>query len=190
MTDIIACPACSQRLRVPMDKGDLSVRCPKCRHTWDWPTTEVDHRLSPFHIDDVEVSEECYNRYWGIGQDTFSQLKPSGKNEGDRLEDLWHQWGEIFEQEARGLLVQADDLEVGQFYAVHGQKNAFDGFECPAQNAGLAFKILAMNLPFVVGKFVCNPACYPYTLDSRFVTLMRVSDEFVKAQRPDAGQGS
>jgi hypothetical protein len=134
MTDIIACLVCDQKLRVPMDKGDLSVRCPRCGCAWDW-------------------SPE------GTGKTT-------------------------------GLIVLADDLDVGRYYAIYGQKNAFDGIECPPQWAGLAFKLLAMNLPFVVGKFVCNPACYPYTFDSRDVTFMRVSDDFVKAQRPDAGQRS
>src|SRR5947209_3805488 len=38
MTVDITCPVCNQKLRVPTDKGELSVRCPKCRHAWDWPT--------------------------------------------------------------------------------------------------------------------------------------------------------
>jgi hypothetical protein len=135
MTDIIACLICEQKLRVPMDKGDLSVRCPKCGYSWDWSPKEV-----------------------GVITRT------------------------------RGLIVQPDDLEVGQYYAIHGQKNTFDGFEWPAQCAGFAFQLLAINLPFVVGKMVCNPAICPYTFDSRFVTFMRVTDDFVKAQRPDGGQ--
>lgn len=114
MTDIIACLVCDQELRVPVDRGDLSVRCPKCGCAWDW---------SP--------------------KDTGLVRKTTG------------------------LIVQADDLEVGKFYGVHGQKNTFDAFECPAQNAGLAFKILAMNLPFVVGKFICNPACCPCGSEGR-----------------------
>jgi [CysO sulfur-carrier protein]-S-L-cysteine hydrolase len=136
MTDIIACLICGQQLRVPKDRGDLSVRCPKCGYSWDW----------------------------------------SPKNTG-------------FVMKTTGLIVQPDDLEIGQYYAIHSNKHAFDGVEYPAQNAGLVFRLLAINLPFVVGKFVCNPACYPFTFDCRWFTFMRVSDEFVKAQRPDAGQG-
>jgi DNA-directed RNA polymerase subunit RPC12/RpoP len=34
---VVSCPACSQRLSVPTDEGDLSVRCPMCNHLWDWP---------------------------------------------------------------------------------------------------------------------------------------------------------
>lgn len=31
---IIACPNCSQKLRVPIDLRELSVTCPKCKHKW------------------------------------------------------------------------------------------------------------------------------------------------------------
>jgi hypothetical protein len=91
MPVVLTCPRCNQKLRIPTDKGDLSVRCPKCRHAWEWSPTQVEspkqaeHQSHPFHIDDVEVSEECYNGYWGIGQNAFSQSKMSGmRNESER----------------------------------------------------------------------------------------------------------
>jgi hypothetical protein len=80
---------------------------------------------------------------------------------------------------SRGLLVQADDLEVGQFYAVYGSKNDPDE---PIQISGMAFRLMAVNLPFVVGRLVSNPNP-PLTFDSRFLTFMRVSEDYVLAQR-------
>ncbi len=35
--ETIACPACGQRLRVPADRGRLSVRCPKCGEEFSHP---------------------------------------------------------------------------------------------------------------------------------------------------------
>ena len=54
----------------------------------------------------------------------------------------------------KGLLVAPDDLQVGRFYAVYGLKND------PAQTHpifGQAFKVKAMNLPFLVGEVVSDP---------------------------------
>jgi len=31
---IILCPNCEQKLRVPSNRGELSIRCPKCRQDW------------------------------------------------------------------------------------------------------------------------------------------------------------
>ena len=33
---IIACPSCSQKLRAPSDLGELTLSCPKCKHSWQW----------------------------------------------------------------------------------------------------------------------------------------------------------
>ena len=33
---VIGCPACNQRLRVPIDRGNLELTCPQCRHNWRW----------------------------------------------------------------------------------------------------------------------------------------------------------
>lgn len=35
-TTIITCISCPQELRIPTDKGDLKVRCPKCKSSWTW----------------------------------------------------------------------------------------------------------------------------------------------------------
>ena len=80
-----------------------------------------------------------------------------------------------------GLIVQPDDLEVGHSYAVYGLKG---GPEQRVPVAGMAFRLLALNLPFVVGKLAADPTDPPLTFDARFLTFMRVTDEYVKAQRP------
>lgn len=85
----------------------------------------------------------------------------------------------------RGTVVQADDLEIGEFYAVYGLKRDSDE---PVQISGMAFELLAMNLPFIVGKLAYDPAHPPLTFDTRFMTFMRVTPEYVQAQRPDAGE--
>jgi hypothetical protein len=80
----------------------------------------------------------------------------------------------------KGLIVQPDDLGIGEFYAVYGLKRES---EEPVQISGMAFRLMAMNLPFVVGRLVSRPNP-PLTFDSRFLTFMKVSEDYVQAQRP------
>jgi hypothetical protein len=86
-----------------------------------------------------------------------------------------------------GLLVAADDLHVGKHYAVHGLKHAPDE---PVSVAGHAFKVLAINLPFVVAKIVSDASHPPVTFDIRYLNFMPVTPEYVEAQAsphvPDA----
>ncbi len=86
-----------------------------------------------------------------------------------------------------GLLVQPDDLEIGHYYAVHGLRN---DPEHPVPVAGMAFRVKAMNLPFVIGQIVAEPSQPAITFDVRFLSFMRVSQEFVDAQRPAENQGT
>jgi hypothetical protein len=81
----------------------------------------------------------------------------------------------------KGLLVPADDLAVGRFYCVHGVKGG------PTETwpiFGQSFQIKAINLPFVVGQLVSEPA-QRITFDVRYLDLMAVTKEFTDAQRPD-----
>jgi hypothetical protein len=87
----------------------------------------------------------------------------------------------------KGLLVQADDLELGQYYAVHSLKK--DPSE-PLPFAGQAFRLSALNLPFLIGKVVCNTEHPPVTLDVRFLNFLAVSPEYVKAQQPESSNVS
>lgn len=79
----------------------------------------------------------------------------------------------------KGLIVPPDDLAVGEWYSVYGLKHSGE----PIQVAGMAFRIVAMNLPYIVGRLASDPA-HPVTFDSRFLTFMRVDDNYVMAQRP------
>ncbi len=82
----------------------------------------------------------------------------------------------------RGLIAQADDFNVGEWLAVLGLKN---GSPKAVPIAGMAFRIVAMNLPFVIGRLASDPAHPPITFDSRYLSFMRVSDDFVMAQRQE-----
>lgn len=33
---IVICQNCQQKLRVPTNRGALSLKCPKCQHSWSW----------------------------------------------------------------------------------------------------------------------------------------------------------
>ena len=51
---ILSCPNadCGQQLRVPTDRGELRLTCPKCRNSWDWacpaPSGEQAAAAGPF----------------------------------------------------------------------------------------------------------------------------------------------
>ena len=85
----------------------------------------------------------------------------------------------------KGLHKAIDDLNVGEHYAVVGCKC----HDNPIPIAGLAFKVTAINLPFLVGKLVMDPSHAPITLDLRYLNLMSVDESFVNAQMPSVPQG-
>lgn len=78
----------------------------------------------------------------------------------------------------KGLLLAPDDLTIGKYVAVHSVKGSDQAFPF----LGHAAEIRAINLPFVVVKPVGHPEMD--TLDVRFLNLMPVTEEFVKAQTP------
>lgn len=86
-----------------------------------------------------------------------------------------------------GLIVHPDDLEIGRFYAVYGLK---DGLSETLPVSGLSFRLLAMNLPFLVGKLVNDPTHPPLTFDTRFMSFMKVTDDYVKAQQPQQAENA
>jgi hypothetical protein len=78
----------------------------------------------------------------------------------------------------KSLLLAPDDLEIGKYVAVHsikGTKHTLPFF-------GQAAQITAINLPFVVAKPVSDNGIA--TIDLRYLNLMPVSEEYVKAQTP------
>ena len=80
-----------------------------------------------------------------------------------------------------GLVVQADDLQIGGFYAVVGLKRDKNR---PVPISGQAFKVKAIDFPFMIGKLVSDPGNPPITFDVRYLSFMRVSLEYVQAQQP------
>jgi hypothetical protein len=82
-----------------------------------------------------------------------------------------------------GLVMAEDDLEVGQYVCVYSLKrNPDEG----AAILGQSLQIKAICLPYFVGQLLSDPAEPVLTLDCRFLRLMKVSDEFVAAQREGA----
>lgn len=76
--------------------------------------------------------------------------------------------------------VAPDDLEKDHYYAVTGCNC---GCKKPIPISGHAFKCTAVNRPFIVAEMVEDPS-QPQTFDTRLLSFMRVSDDYVEAQRP------
>jgi hypothetical protein len=83
----------------------------------------------------------------------------------------------------RGLILAPDDLEVGSHYMVYGLVGDPDA---PLSASGQPFQVKAINLPFVLGRWVADPLGPPVTVDVRLVLLMRASDDYVRAATPPA----
>ena len=99
-----------------------------------------------------------------------SQEKVVRQAKGENMNKLNHK--------KKGLLLAVDDLEVGKYVAIHSVKGSNQAFPF----FGHAGVIRAINLPFVVVKPVGNPELD--TLDVRYLNLMPVTDDFVRAQTP------
>lgn len=74
--------------------------------------------------------------------------------------------------------LQADDLEVGKYITVHSVK----GSNQPLSFFGVSAQIKAIELPYVVIQPTGNDETA--TIDIRYLNVMAVSEEFVKAQMP------
>ena len=75
--------------------------------------------------------------------------------------------------------ISEDALEPGQFVCVISLKQSEDG----APIMGQSLEIKAVCLPFFVARLLSDPAQPTLTLDCRYLNLMRVTKEFVDAQR-------
>jgi hypothetical protein len=75
--------------------------------------------------------------------------------------------------------IPEDDLAIGQFVCVYNLKKTD---EC-APIIGQSLEVKAVCLPFFVGKLLSDPSEPTLTLDCRYLNLMRVTKEFVDAQR-------
>lgn len=76
----------------------------------------------------------------------------------------------------KGLLLAADDLEVGRLVAIHHGTRQYRDF------CGASLQITAINLPFVVARLLPRPEISPLTLNVRDCVFMPVSEEFAAAQ--------
>lgn len=74
--------------------------------------------------------------------------------------------------------LQPDDLEVGKYITVHSIK----GSDQPLPFFGHSAQIKAIELPYIVILPTGNDETA--TIDTRYLNLMAVSEEFVKAQTP------
>ena len=84
-----------------------------------------------------------------------------------------------------GVMLAEDDLEVGQYVCVYNLKKT------PNEGApimGQSLHIKAICLPYFVGQLLSDPSEPVLTLDCRYLNLMRVSKEFVEAQKEGAKQ--
>jgi hypothetical protein len=75
-----------------------------------------------------------------------------------------------------GLLLAADDLQQGQLLTIHHWR---DGREW---GMGVAFRLEAVNLPYLVVRPLNDADARPAILDLRRVRLMRITEEFARAQ--------
>lgn len=114
MTTAIHCPVCGEAQNVESSASDVAVRCSKCKNAWAWSSPHDDCvGAGPFHIDDIEVSEEAYKLYWGVSQPWSSshcesRAEPRAEEDPeDRLFDLLQLWEDSFE---RGRDIPAAEL--------------------------------------------------------------------------------
>jgi hypothetical protein len=75
-----------------------------------------------------------------------------------------------------GLLLAADDLHAGALLTIHHWR---DGREW---GLGVAFRLDAINLPYLVVRPLNDAEARPAILDLRRVRLMRISEEYARAQ--------
>jgi hypothetical protein len=73
--------------------------------------------------------------------------------------------------------IAPDDIVKGGYYTVLKLKHT----RSPIPLMGQAFECLAVNLPFLIGRLVIDNTVA--TLDIRYLEFMKVSPDFVEAQR-------
>ncbi len=99
---------------MPVEQGGEMACCPHCADRW-LPVPQIDDNLydgrGPFHIGDIEVSEEAFNEYWGIMRlapgAPVVPIAPPEPSAEDRIADLLLEWEELFD---KGLDVPAEEI--------------------------------------------------------------------------------
>ena len=75
-----------------------------------------------------------------------------------------------------GLILAADDLQQGLLVTIHHWRDRREW------GMGVALRIDAINLPYVVAQPLNDTEARPAILDLRRIRLMRISEEFARAQ--------
>jgi len=83
------------------------------------------------------------------------------------------------ETSRKGMIVQEDDLVVGQLLCVHSIKGTDDA----APIMGQSMIVTAICLPYFTAKLLASNELL--TLDVRFLRMMAVTAEFAKSQKQD-----
>src|SRR5690242_5361577 len=83
----------------------------------------------------------------------------------------------------KGIVLPFDDIQVGDWIAVYRIKDV----DTPQPIYGQALKVTSISLPFVIGRLASERGQPPVTLDSRFLEVVRVSEEYATAQGASAG---
>jgi hypothetical protein len=76
----------------------------------------------------------------------------------------------------KGLILAADDLQKGLLVTIHHWRDRREW------GMGVALRIDAINLPYVVAQPLNEAEARPAILDLRRLRLMPVSEEFARAQ--------
>ncbi len=77
-----------------------------------------------------------------------------------------------------GLLLAVDDLQKGLLVTIHHWRDRREW------GMGVALRIDAINLPYLVAQPLNDAEARPAILDLRRIRLMRISEEFARARRP------
>ncbi|WP_414752918.1 SMI1/KNR4 family protein [Anabaena sp. CCY 9910] len=70
---IVICPNCSQKLRTPIDRGELRLACPKCKHNWQWsPGTNI-----TIQIERIKEKLEKARQLQSVQNQLYQEFYPS-----------------------------------------------------------------------------------------------------------------
>lgn len=80
-------------------------------------------------------------------------------------------------QRRKGLILRADDMEVGQLVTIHHWQDR------RPLGLGDVFQVKAIALPYLVAQPLGDPDYRPVTFDIRMVRLMKLGQEYAEAMK-------
>ena len=75
------------------------------------------------------------------------------------------------------ILLSPDDIELNDHITIHSSKLG----DAPMQGMGMLFQVKAINLPYICCHSWTPFGASPCVLDTRYMNLMRVNNEFIVA---------